>query len=152
MTVFESLIAEFSEKTGHALAPEADGSVSLEADGVPITVQSRENRGDMVLFSFPAGDMKPDSATMGKALELAAHGEGTDGFHLGISGGVLVLSGTMPLHGTSAENMAAKLLSLAAATTRVGTALSGAQTEYAEAAAEREEFYEDLRNLPIIPV
>ena len=152
MTAFESLIAEFSEKTGEALTPARDGSVSLEADGIYITVQSREARGDAILFSLPIGDMKPEPATMGKALELAAHGQGTDGFYLGISGGAFVLSGSMPVEGASAEDFANRLLSLAAATTKVEKALAGAIAEYAAAEVEREENPGAVGNLSVIQV
>lgn len=40
MTIFESLIAEFAEKTGQKIAPSSGGSVVVEADGMMITVQS----------------------------------------------------------------------------------------------------------------
>ena len=152
MTVFESLIAEFSEKMGAQLSPGRDGSVSLEADGIYITVQSREARGDAILFSFPLGDMKPEPATMEKALELDAHGLGTDGFYLGISGGAFVLSGAMPVEGTSAEDFAKKLLSLAAATVKVETALSRAITEYVETEVGREENSVIVGNLSVLHV
>ena len=132
MTAFESLIAEFAGKTGMSIAPAHDGSVSLEADGVYITAQSREERGDVLLFSFPAGDMKPEPMTMAKALSLAAHGLGTGGFYLGISGGIFVLSGSMPLEGASAEDFANKLLLLADATLKVEKALAGAIVEYGQ--------------------
>ena len=152
MTAFESLIAEFSEKTGEALTPARDGSVSLEADGIYIIVQSREARGDAILFSLPIGDMKPEPATMGKALELAAHGQGTDGFYLGISGGAFVLSGSMPVEGASAEDFANRLLSLAVATAKVEKALAGAIAEYAQAEVEREENPGAAGNLSVIQV
>ena len=152
MTVFESLIAEFSEKTGTQLSPGRDGSVSLEAYGIYITVQSREARGDAILFSLPLGDMKPEPATMEKALELDAHGLGTDGFYLGISGGAFVLSGAMPVEGTNAEDFAKKLLSLAAATVKVETALSRAIAEYVEAEVGREENSVIASNLSVLHV
>ena len=152
MTAFESLIAEFSEKTGVALPLAKDGSVSLDVDGVYITVLSREAKGDVLLFSFPLGDMKPDPATMEKALTLAAHGSGTDGFHLGISDGVFVLSGATPVDGASAEDFANRILSLSAATAKVGRALAGALAEYAEAAALREKNSGASRNLSLIHV
>ena len=139
MTSFESLIAEFAEKTGEMFSPAKDGSVSLGVDGVFITIQNCETRGDMTLFTFPLGDMQPEPATMEKALMLAAHGLGTDGFYLGISCGAFVLSGTMPVEGSSAEDLANKLLSLAAATAKVEKALAGAIAEYARAQVEREE-------------
>jgi len=78
MTIFESLIAEFAEKTGQKIAPSSDGSVVVEADGMMITVQSREAEGEAVLFTLPVGDMKPEPVTMHKALELNAHGAGSD--------------------------------------------------------------------------
>lgn len=152
MTAFESLIAEFSEKTGAQLSPGHDGSVSFEADGIYITVQSREARGDAFLFSFPMGDMKPEPATMEKALELAAHGLGTDGFYLGISGGAFVLSGAMPVEGASAESFANKLLSLAAATEKVETALARAIAEYADAEVGREDNSAVAGNLSLLHV
>lgn len=136
MKMFESLIAEFSEKTGQELAPAADGSVSIEADGVLITVQGREERGDAVMFAFPAGDMKPEPATMARALELGAHGAGTDGFYLGIAGGEFVLSGVLPLEGASAEDFATRLLALAAASAKVASAMARALAEYAGGGAE----------------
>ena len=158
MTAFDSLIAEFSEKTGVQLSarpegsPHHDGSVSIEADGIYITVQCREARGDAILFSFPLGDMKPEPATMEKALELNAHGLGTDGFYLGISSGAFVLSGAMPVEGTSAEDFAKMLLSLAAATVKVETALARAIADYAEAEVGREESSAIAGNLSVLHV
>ena len=152
MTAFESLIAGFSEKMGTEISPASDGSVSIEADGVYITVQSREAQGDALLFSFPVGDMKPEPAMKEKALELAAHGLGTDGFYLGISGGVLVLSGAMPLSGASAEDLANKLLALASATSKVGSALARAIAEYAESKVESEKNPQSNGNFSMIHV
>jgi len=152
MTAFESLMAEFSEKTGASFTPARDGSVSLEADGVYITMQSREARGDVLLFTLPLGDMKPEAATMEKALEIAAHGLGTDGFYLGISGDAFVLSGAMPLEGASAEDLANRLLALAAASEKVEKALARAIAEYAAAEVEREEKSHSDGNLSMIHV
>ena len=152
MTLFESLIAEFAEKTGQKIAPLPDGSVYLNADGVLITVQSREAEGEAVLFSLPVGDMKPNPTTMQKALELNAHGAGTNGFHLGISVDSFVLSCTIKLNDTSAEDLATKMLLLAATSEKVSLAMGAALAEYAENLAERESNGEDICNLSMLPV
>lgn len=76
--------------------------------------------------------MKPEPVTMQKALELNAHGAGTEGFHLGISADAFVLSCTVKLNGTSAEDLAVKMLSLAAVSDKVSLAMGAAIAEHAE--------------------
>ncbi len=152
MTSFESLIADFSGKTGLPLTTGRDGSVSLETDGIYITVQSRPDRNDILLFCFPAGDQKPEPATMEKALELAAHGLGTGGFHLGISAGAFVLSGSMPLDGASAENLGEKLISLAEAAGKVASAFAHAIADSVEAETENRKIRDSGCNLSILQV
>ena len=61
MNAFQTLLAAFSEKTGLNIEPGVDGSVEIEADGVFVTVQNRENQGDIVMFALPLYDVAADS-------------------------------------------------------------------------------------------
>ena len=135
MTVFESLIAEFSEKTGIEIAAGADGS---EADGVFVTAQPREQSGDVVMFALPLYDEPANEAMMRRALELSAHGLGTDGFFLGLADGSFVLSCVRPLEGLGAEDFAVRMLELSRASRRIARDLSYALAEEVLAAASKE--------------
>lgn len=126
MTSFESLIADFSEKSGLEIAAGADGSVDIEADGVFVTVQPREQSGDIVMFALPLYDEPASEAVMRRALELSAHGSGTDGFFLGLADGSFVLSCVRPLEGLGAEDFAVLMLELSRASRRIARELSGA--------------------------
>lgn len=138
MNAFESLIAEFSEKTGLEIVAGADGSVEIEADGVFVTAQPREQSGDVVMFALPLYDEPASEAMMRRALELSAHGLGTDGFFLGLADGSFVLSCVRPLEGLGAEDFAVRMLALSRASRRIARELSGALAEEVLAAASKE--------------
>ena len=138
MNVFESLIAGFSEKTGLDISTGADGSVEIEADGVFVTVQPREQSGDIVLFSLPLYDEPASEAMMRRALELSAHGLGTDGFFLGLADGSFVLSCVLPLEGLGAEDFAVRMLELSRTSRRIARELSRAIAEEVLAETSKE--------------
>jgi hypothetical protein len=115
MNSFETLIAQFAEKTSLALTAKQDGSVDLVVDGIDVSVQSRPDRDDCVIFTLPVDDTEIDLATARRALELAANGEGTEGHYLGVKAGMFVLSAIVPLAGLSSEDFANRLITLARA-------------------------------------
>ena len=124
MNAFEILLKDFAEKTG--VTPEGSGpdSVDIVADDVFVSVQYRQDRNDCVIFTLPISDSEPDAAMLPRALELAAHGEGTGGHYLGLVNGMLVLSSVVPLTGLSTEDFAKRLLELAAASRGVAEVLT----------------------------
>ena len=138
MDLFQTLLAAFSEKTGLDIEPGVDGSVEIEADGVFVTVQNRENQGDIVMFALPLYDVAADETMMRKALELSAHGLGTDGFFLGLADGAFVLSAVQPLEGFGAEDFALKMLALSRASKNVAAALTRAVAESVAETVEAE--------------
>lgn len=142
MTEFESLIADFSKKSGLDIAIAKDGSADIEADGIYVTLQPSEERGDVTMFTLPLFNHPADEAMMRKALAMAAHGRGTGGFFLGTEDGAFVLSGTRRLAGYGAEALANDLLALSRATKRVAQSLALAAAgadEEARAAANAQE-------------
>lgn len=141
---FEQLIAEFSKETGIGVAPDSQGAIWLEADGVPVTVQHRPAHDDVIAFTLPIGEMSIDEAIMRHALELSAIGVGADGFFIGISENALTLSAVLPLDNLDAERLGKKLLSLAAASRKVATRIG---TAIADECAERHEAKEDLSEI-----
>lgn len=117
------LLREFSEKTGVAVELDGDGSASLTVDGVGVVAQFRAETEDVVVFALPLDDLQAEEPMMRRALELSAHGIGTDGFYLGMLDDAFVLSGVLPLDGLDAEAFAGALLRLAAASRSVASAL-----------------------------
>lgn len=123
---FDSLIADFAEATGAGLETDSHGTAYCEADGVSVTVQYRSQRRDVVLFTFPCGEMPVDETMMRHALELSMAGLGTDGFFIGLCEGALTLSAVLPLEGLDAEKLGKRMLDLAAATRRVAERIGNA--------------------------
>lgn len=129
MNSFETLLAEFTEKTG--VTPESSGANSIDvvADDVLVSAQHRPESDDCVIFTLPVEDRELDDHMLRRALELAAHGIGTHGHFLGIAKGMLVLSAVLPLNGLSAEDFGVRLLELAAASRSVAESLGRALAE-----------------------
>jgi len=113
MNAFETLIADFSSKTGLSLVPDERQGCFLETDGVVITIQYRQEADEVVIFA-PVTD--PDSgapltkAMCEKALLLAYDGKGTSGASLGLFGDNLILSVHVPMDGLDASALGTKLL------------------------------------------
>lgn len=126
---YEQLIAEFSKETGLDVAPDSQGTLWMEADDVPVTIQNRQEQNDVVMFTLPIGEMALDESIMRHALELSAVGLGTDGFFIGISGGALTLSAVLTLDGLDAETFGKKMLALAAASRKVAKRIGAAVAE-----------------------
>ena len=139
MGSFETLISEFSEKTGLALQLGKNGSVDLVVDGLDVSVQYRPDRDDCVMFTLPLYDTEPEPCMMRRALELAANGAGTDGHFLGIKEGMFVLSSVVKIDGLSAEGFAERLISLANMTSRVAESLASAVAEDVAERVEKDE-------------
>ena len=129
MNSFETLISDFTEKTGLSQLSVKDGSVDLVVDGLDVSVQYRQAKDDCVMFTLPLDDTEPDDRMMRRALEISANGAGTGGHFLGIKEGMFVLSSVARLGGFSAEDFAERLLALAAATRSVAEALVSAVAE-----------------------
>lgn len=95
MNPFESLIADFSAKTGLDLAPDERQGCFLETEGILITIQHRQDADDIVIFApvtDPDASERPTRAMLEKALALAYNGTGTSGANLGMFNGELILS------------------------------------------------------------
>ena len=126
---FETLLADFAEKTGVAPLGTGANSVDVVADGVLVSAQYRPELEDCVIFTLPVADLEPDAAMLRRALELSANGDGTFGHFLGMTEGMLVLSSVLPLRGLSTEDFGKRLLDLAAASRSVAEALAQASAE-----------------------
>lgn len=138
---FEQLMADFRDATGVDARPDGSGTVWLDADGVPVTVQHRQEDDAAVVFAMPLGEMAIDEAIMRQALELSAVGTGTGGFFIGISNGVLTLSAVLPLDGLDAETLGKKMLAIAGASRKVAARIGAA---IADECAARHEAKKDL--------
>ena len=129
MNAFETLVADFAEKTGVAPCKHGADNIDVEADGVVVSAQYRAERDDCVIFSLPLEDAEPDGPMLRRALELAADGAGTGGHFLGLREGMFMLSAVLPLAGLSADDFGRRILMLAAASKRVADELSRASAE-----------------------
>lgn len=129
MNAFETLMADFAEKTGVAPDKSDANSIDVVADDVMVSVQYRPERDDCVIFTLPVEDMEPDGPMLRRALELAANGTGTGGHFLGIKEGMFLLSAVLPLDGLTAEEFGRRLLVLSAASRSVAEALTRASAE-----------------------
>ena len=129
MNAFETLVADFAEKTGVEPGKLGADNFDVEADGVVVSAQYRAERDDCVIFSLPLEDAQPDGPMLRRALELAADGNGTGGHFLGIREGMFMLSAVLPLEGLSADDLGRRILMLAAASKRVADELSRASAE-----------------------
>ena len=129
MNAFETLVADFAEKTGVEPGKPGADSFDVVADGVAVSAQYRADRDDCVIFSLPLEDAQPDGPMLRRALELAANGASTDGHFLGLREGMFLLSAVLPLAGLSADDFGRRILMLAAASKRVADELSRASAE-----------------------
>ena len=147
---FKRLIADFSEAAGFGLETDSQGTAWCEADGVLVTVQHRPECGDVVVYTFPFGEMPADEPMMRHALELSMAGIGTCGFSLGLHDGVFSLSAAIPLDGLDAEGLGRRMLDLAAATRRVALNVGSAVVdECAEQVVAEERSAYDCNQFPI---
>ena len=113
MKPFEALIKEFAEQTGLPLQVDADDSCSLESDDMLITIQYRREQDDVIVFApvvTPEDNEKLPYNVLQKALELSYNGQGTGNAFLGMFGGALVLSITLPLSELDAESLGVRVL------------------------------------------
>lgn len=129
MNSFESLIADFSAKTGLNLVPDERQGCFLETDGLIVTIQYRQEADDVVIFA-PVTD--PDSGTTltkamyEKALSLSYDGKGTSGASLGLVAGNLILSVHLPMQGLDADSFGVKLSLFADAAVSVRAEIAAA--------------------------
>lgn len=109
----ELLIKELSELIGVELVYSGDRMCDIAVDGRIVVLRYRPEDDDWLYFgvvSESEGD-QPREVLL-KALELNLFGSETLGMHLGLFGNALVLSGTLPMEGLTAENFAERLLIL----------------------------------------
>lgn len=112
MNAFDKLIADFAEMTGLGIAPDDRQGCILEAEGMLITIQYRQNADEVVIF-VPVTDAEAEvpltKEMYAKALSLSYDGKGTGGASLGLFDGNLILSTHIPMQGLDAESFGAKL-------------------------------------------
>ena len=115
MNVFEKLISEFATMTGLEIAPDGNGSCTLESNGVVITIQYRSDADDVVIFApvaFPENGSYSRSAYE-KALAVAYDGQGTGGAFLRLLDGALILSLHLPMQELDAPTLGVRLTAFA---------------------------------------
>ena len=131
MNAFEKLMADFSALSGLDLVPDERQGCFLDAEGIPITLQYRQDVDELVVFA-PVTDaesgVSPTKEMYEKALSLAYDGRGTGGAMLGLFDNNLILSVHLPMQGMDAKSLGVKLTAFA------DTALS-ARAEIAAVAA-----------------
>lgn len=109
----ELLVRELSELIGVELSYSGDKMCDIAVDGRIVVLRFRPENDDWLYFgvvSESEGDQPRE--TLAKALELNLFGSETLGMHLGLFGNALVLSGSVPMEGLTAENFAERLLML----------------------------------------
>ena len=109
----ELLIQELSELIGVELDFSDDKTCDLVVDERIVVLRYRPEEEDWLYFGVvhEASDALPREI-LAKALELNLFGVETSGFHLGLFGNALVLSGTANMDGLTAEDFAEKILAL----------------------------------------
>lgn len=130
MNSFESLMADFSAKTGLDLVPDERQGCFLENEGIVITIQYRQEADEIVIFApvtDPDSGTAPTKAMYEKALSLSYDGKGTSGASLGLFDGNLILSVHLPMEGLDASALGTKLLAFsdAAVSARAEIASAG---------------------------
>ena len=109
----ELLIRELSELIGVELAYSDDKTCDLAADDRIVVLRYRPEDDNWLYFGVVS---EPDDElpreVLAKALELNLFGSETMGLHLGLFGNALVLSGSVPMEGLTAESFAERLLFL----------------------------------------
>ena len=109
----ELLVGELSELIGVELSYSDDRTCDLAVDGRIVVLRYRPDDDDWLYFGVvsESEDDQP-RGLLAKALELNLFGSETLGMHLGLFGNALVLSGSVPMDGLTAENFAERLLFL----------------------------------------
>ena len=109
----ELLVRELSELIGVELAYSDDRTCDLAVDGRIVVLRYRPDDDDWLYFGVvsESEDDQP-RGLLAKALELNLFGSETLGMHLGLFGNALVLSGSVPMDGLTAESFAERLLFL----------------------------------------
>ena len=109
----ELLVRELSELIGVELSYSDDRTCDLAVDGRIVVLRYRPDDDDWLYFGVvsESEDDQP-RGLLAKALELNLFGSETLGMHLGLFGNALVLSGSVPMDGLTAENFAERLLFL----------------------------------------
>ena len=109
----ELLVRELSELIGVELSYSDDRTCDLAVDGRIVVLRYRPDDDDWLYFGVvsESEDDQP-RRLLAKALELNLFGSETLGMHLGLFGNALVLSGSVPMDGLTAENFAERLLFL----------------------------------------
>ena len=109
----ELLVRELSELIGVELSYSDDKTCDLAVDGRIVVLRYRPDDDDWLYFGVVSETEDDQSReVLEKALELNLFGSETLGMHLGLFGNALVLSGTLPMEGLTAEDFAERLLFL----------------------------------------
>ena len=107
------LIDELAALTGVELAL-VDNLCELTVEDRMVLLRYRPEDNDWLYFGMLTdGDEAPSRSVLENALALNLFGSGTFGLHIGLFGQSLILSGTAPMEGLTAEVLAEKLLFLA---------------------------------------
>ena len=109
----ELLVRELSELIGVELSYSDDRTCDLAVDGRIVVLRYRPDDDDWLYFGVVSETEDDQSReVLAKALKLNLFGSETLGMHLGLFGNALVLSGSVPMDGLTAENFAERLLFL----------------------------------------
>ena len=109
----ELLVRELSELIGVELSYSDDKTCDLAVDGRIVVLRYRPDDDDWLYFGVVSETEDDQSReVLAKALKLNLFGSETLGMHLGLFGNALVLSGSVPMDGLTAENFAERLLFL----------------------------------------
>jgi hypothetical protein len=107
------LIEELSRLTGNEIEFSQDGVSELAVEDRLLMLRYRPQDDDWLYFGFVTDceeELSPEK--LKKALSFNLFGAETSGFHLGLFGNSLVLSGTAAKESLTAESLAEKLIFL----------------------------------------
>lgn len=114
MSNHADFIKELSRHLGQQLsASNEDMTHTLQVEGEDLFLRCIPEENQWVYFGFVTDFMSEVSPEqLEKALELNLFGRGTAGFHLGLIGKALALSGSFPLEDPAAERLAEQIVQL----------------------------------------
>lgn len=124
------LVSELSGLTGVELELSSDGICELAVEDRIVVLRYRPDDDDWLYFGVVAEpEDGPGKQMMEKALRLNLFGAETLGFHLGLFGKALILSGSAAMDGLTAETLAERLLLLARHIAKLAETLESSEPE-----------------------
>ena len=131
------LISELASLTGVELELSSDKICELAVEDRIVVLRYRPDDNDWLCFTVVAEpEDGPGKQMMENALRMNLFGAETLGFHLGLFGKALILSGTAAMDGLTAETFAERILLLARHAGKLAEKMESTEAEETPSEAE----------------